>query len=69
MGNENDNPELMKVSQVAKLLNVTNMTVYRLVNNGELPKVVITPDCIRIKRESVLRYIQDRTTAGVHHGE
>jgi excisionase family DNA binding protein len=52
------------VAEVAKQLRVSNMTVYRLINSGELPAVRIGKS-YRLREEDVDRYLSARyTTAG-----
>jgi excisionase family DNA binding protein len=47
------------VSEVAALLRVSNMTVYRLINSGELPAVRIGRS-FRLPAADVDRYVADR---------
>jgi excisionase family DNA binding protein len=47
------------VSEVAALLRVSNMTVYRLINSGELPAVRIGR-CFRLPAADVDRYVAER---------
>ncbi len=50
---------LMTVSEVARRLRVSNMTVYRLVNSGQLPGLRVGRS-YRIWEEDVRKYLQDR---------
>lgn len=52
----------MTVNEVASLLRVSNMTVYRLINAGELPAARIGKS-YRIRRGDVDRYLSDRFNA------
>ena len=47
------------VSEVARRLRVSNMTVYRLVKAGQLPAVRVGRG-YRIREEDVLAYLEDR---------
>jgi excisionase family DNA binding protein len=47
------------VAEVARALRVSNMTVYRLVNSGQLPAVRVGRG-YRIRDEDVRRYLQQR---------
>jgi excisionase family DNA binding protein len=47
-----DDPCFMTVAEVAELLRVTKMTVYRLVHEGGLPAIVIRRS-IRIREADV----------------
>ena len=49
----------MTVNEVASLLRVSNMTVYRLINAGELPAARIGKS-YRIRRSDVDKYLSDR---------
>ena len=49
----------MTVNEVASLLRVSNMTVYRLINAGELPAARIGTS-YRIRRSDVDKYLSDR---------
>lgn len=47
------------VAEVARQLRVSNMTVYRLVRNGELPAVKVGRG-YRIREKDLLDYLQNR---------
>ncbi|MGH2756252.1 MAG: helix-turn-helix domain-containing protein [Actinomycetota bacterium] len=49
----------LTVAEVARSLRVSNMTVYRLVNSGQLPAVRVGRS-YRITDEDVRRYLEDR---------
>lgn len=49
----------MTVGEVAARLRVSNMTVYRLVNSGQLPAVRVGRS-YRIRQSDVLRYLEQR---------
>jgi excisionase family DNA binding protein len=51
----------LTVAEVARMLRVSNMTVYRLVNGGELPAVRIGKS-YRLREDDVDKYIADRYT-------
>ena len=52
----------MTVNEVASLLRVSNMTVYRLINAGEVPAARIGKS-YRIRRADVDKYLSDRFNA------
>ena len=52
----------MTVNEVASLLRVSNMTVYRLINAGEMPAARIGKS-YRIRRGDVDKYLSDRFNA------
>jgi excisionase family DNA binding protein len=49
------------VSEVALLMRVSRMTVYRLIKQGELPAVRVGRG-YRLREEDVHRYLNDRYT-------
>jgi excisionase family DNA binding protein len=51
----------LTVAEVASLLRVSNMTVYRLINAGQLPAVRIGRS-YRIAEDDVDKYLTDRYT-------
>lgn len=51
----------MTVGEVASSLRVSTMTVYRLINGGELPAVRIGRS-FRVRVEDLDRYLADRFT-------
>ncbi|HLB62764.1 MAG TPA: helix-turn-helix domain-containing protein [Actinomycetota bacterium] len=53
--------QLATVSEVAALLRVSRMTVYRLIRQGDLPAVRIGRG-YRIPEDDVDRYLDDRFT-------
>ena len=52
---------LMTVGEVASVLRVSTMTVYRLINGGELPAVRIGRS-FRLRPEDLDRYLAERFT-------
>ena len=52
----------MTVNEVASLLRVSNMTVYRLITAGEIPAARIGKS-YRIRRTDVDKYLSDRFNA------
>ena len=54
-----DQARFATVSEVAKLLRVSNMTVYRLVNSGQL-RAVRVGRSYRILEADVQRYLEQR---------
>jgi excisionase family DNA binding protein len=51
----------LTVREVASTLRVSNMTVYRLINGGELPAVRVGKS-FRLLEDDVNRYLADRYT-------
>lgn len=51
----------LTVGEVARALRVSNMTVYRLINSGELPAVRVGRS-FRLREEDVDKYLSDRYT-------
>ena len=51
----------LTVGEVAKTLRVSNMTVYRLINSGELAAVRVGRS-FRLREEDVDRYLASRYT-------
>ena len=51
----------LTVAEVASLLRVSNMTVYRLINAGQLPAVRVGKS-YRIREDDVDKYLADRYT-------
>ena len=51
----------MTVSEVAAVLRVSNMTVYRLINAGQLPAVRIGRS-FRVREEDLDHYLAERHT-------
>lgn len=51
----------MTVGEVAAVLRVSNMTVYRLINAGQLPAVRIGRS-FRVREEELDRYLAERHT-------
>jgi excisionase family DNA binding protein len=51
----------LTVREVAGTLRVSNMTVYRLINAGELPAVRVGKS-FRLREDDVNRYLADRYT-------
>jgi excisionase family DNA binding protein len=54
--------EFVTVAEVARHLRVSNMTVYRLINAGDLPALRIGKS-YRLREEDVDRYLSGRYTA------
>lgn len=51
----------LTVGEVAEMLRVSSMTVYRLINSGDLPAVRIGKS-FRLREEDVDKYLADRYT-------
>ena len=52
-GPANGKPLLLKVDQVAELLSCSRRLVWRLASEGQLPRVVLGPRCVRFRRSDV----------------
>lgn len=63
-GRDFDDP-LLTVSEVARLMRVSNMTVYRLIKSGQLAAIRVGKN-FRIRRRDVGRYLDERA---VHYEE
>ena len=50
---------LLTVGEVAQLMRVSNMTVYRLIKSGQLAAIRVGKN-YRIRRNDVERYLTDR---------
>lgn len=57
-GGEFDEP-LLTVGEVAQVMRVSNMTVYRLIKSGQLSAVRVGKN-YRIRRRDVERYLNER---------
>lgn len=53
---------LVTVSEVASLMRVSTMTVYRLIRAGDLPAIRVGKN-FRIREADVQRYLVERTVA------
>ncbi|HWD23848.1 MAG TPA: helix-turn-helix domain-containing protein [Acidimicrobiales bacterium] len=53
--------QFMTVSEVARVLRISNMTVYRLINSGQLSAVRVSKS-YRLREEDVDRYLEERFT-------
>ena len=51
---------LLTVGEVASLMRVSNMTVYRLIKSGQMSAIRVGKN-YRIRRGDVDRYLSDRT--------
>jgi excisionase family DNA binding protein len=57
-GGEFDEP-LLTVGEVAQVMRVSNMTVYRLIKSGQLSAIRVGKN-YRIRRKDVERYLNER---------
>jgi excisionase family DNA binding protein len=53
--------QFLTVGEVARALRISNMTVYRLINSGQLAAVRVGKS-YRLREEDVDRYLADRFT-------
>ena len=51
---------LLTVSEVANAMRVSNMTVYRLIRNGELPAVRVGKN-YRLRETDLERFLEERS--------
>ena len=51
---------LLTVAEVAATMRVSNMTVYRLIKNGELPAVRVGKN-YRLRDSDLLRFLEERS--------
>jgi excisionase family DNA binding protein len=58
---DTENTRFLTVGEVAALLRVSNMTVYRLINSGEMPAVRIGRS-FRLRSEDLDRYVDGQYT-------
>ncbi len=61
---EKQNFEFLTVSEVARLMRVSNMTVYRLIKSGAL-KAVQVGNRYRVKESDVHQYLDDHYVRAV----
>lgn len=59
-GQTQDFPELWRVARIAEALDVSEPTVYKLMETGKLPYVQIGR-CRRVKRTDVARFLREAT--------
>lgn len=60
-----DTPKLLRVSEVAKVFNVSRPTVYRMVKAGQLPAYSIAGS-VRVPAEAVQRYLDANQVSPAH---
>lgn len=60
-GNPDAQPRFMTVAEVAQLMRVSTMTVYRLIKAGDLPAVRVGKS-YRLRADDVDRYLSNRYT-------
>ena len=58
---DNTSTRFMTVGEVAAILRVSTMTVYRLINGGQLPAVRIGRS-FRVREDELDRYLDERHT-------
>ncbi len=58
---EHARAKFLTVAEVAEVLRVSNMTVYRLITSGELPAVRVGKS-YRLREDDVDKYLGDRYT-------
>ena len=60
MGGTGFDEPLLTVGEVARVMRVSNMTVYRLIKGGQLGAVRVGKN-YRIRRKDIERYLAERT--------
>ena len=58
---ESTRARFLTVAEVAAMLRVSNMTVYRLINAGDLPAVRVGKS-YRLREDDIDKYLADRYT-------
>lgn len=58
---------LLTVAEVAAVMRVSNMTVYRLIKSGQLAALKVGKN-YRIRESDIERYLTDRSVGGGLHG-
>lgn len=58
----------LTVAEVAELMRVSRMTVYRLVNRGELPAVRVGRS-FRVPQDALDAYLRENSVEGLTDGE
>ena len=58
---QNARARFLTVAEVAAMLRVSNMTVYRLINAGDLPAVRVGKS-YRLREDDIDKYLSDRYT-------
>ncbi|MGI8426715.1 MAG: helix-turn-helix domain-containing protein [Actinomycetota bacterium] len=64
MANKNVTSEFLTVTEVAKLMRVSNMTVYRLIKSGSL-RAVQVGNRYRVRESDVHQYLDDHYVKAV----
>jgi predicted DNA-binding transcriptional regulator AlpA len=62
----NSTLELLAPRDTAKLLGVSERTLYTLSSTGALPKVKLATTCVRYHRDDVLNFIEASKDNGIH---
>jgi len=62
-----DTPSMLRVGEVAALLQVSGNTVTRWIRQGRLPAVRVGR-CWRIPRNDMVRWLDARSTTGAYDG-
>lgn len=55
--------ELLTIDETAELLRCTRQTVTRMLKRGELTRIVISRQMVRIPKASVQKFLRERTDA------
>ena len=58
-----DLPEILRVKDFAKAVNVSIQTIYRLVEEGRVGYIRVSERCIRFRRQHVLDFLKECTFA------
>lgn len=49
---------LLRVGEVARLLNVSRRTVYRLIRRGDLPSILVVSRLVRVRAADLEKYLR-----------
>lgn len=61
MTSEKIQPELLRASEVARMLSMSTAAIYRMIKEDTLPHVRIGPKIIRIPRRELEEWLHART--------
>ena len=56
-----ENKQLLKVSEVARILNISRSLVYRLIHTGKIPYIRIN-QAVRVHNDDLNRFIEGNRT-------
>ena len=56
-----ENEQLLKASEVARILNISRSLVYRLIHTGKIPHIRIN-QAVRVHHDDLFRFIEGNRT-------